>query len=58
MGVLYFMMPGIVIALVVASGLVLSYRTRRTYLVVLIWLAISLLAAFLGPLGLRASPRL
>jgi len=47
-GALYFMLPGLIIALVVASGLVLSYRTQRTYVVLLIWLAIILLAALFG----------
>jgi hypothetical protein len=51
--VLYFMLPGIVIALVAASALVVSYRTRRTYVVVMIWLAIILLAALLKPASLR-----
>ena len=47
-GALYFMLPGIVIALAVAGGLVVSYRTRRTYVVALLWLAIILLAALIG----------
>ena len=50
LGTLYFMLPGIVIALVVVAGIVASHRTRRTYVVVLIWLAIILLAALMRPI--------
>ena len=56
-GALYFMLPGIVIALAVACGVAVSYRTRRTYLVALLWLAMILLAAVLGRvLGKALSP--
>jgi hypothetical protein len=43
-GALYVMLPGIVIAFVVALGIAISYRTERSYLVVLLWLGIILLA--------------
>lgn len=52
-GALYFMLPRCIIALVTASALVVSYRTRRTYVVVLIWLAIIVLAVLFGPGRLR-----
>ena len=47
-GGLYFMLPGIVISLVVGCAVAVSYRTRRTYVVALLWLAIILLAALIG----------
>jgi hypothetical protein len=53
MGMVYFMLPGIVIALAVAFGLVVSYRTRRTLVVVLIWLAILLLGIAMRWFGLH-----
>jgi len=51
MGVVYYMLPGIVIALVVACGVVLGYRTRRAYLAALLWLAILALAVLVGRLA-------
>ena len=43
-GGLYSMLPGIVITLVAACGVAISYRTRRTYVVALLWLAVIVLA--------------
>jgi hypothetical protein len=48
LGALYFMLPGLVIALAVGYGLAVSYRTKHRYVAVLIWLAIIVLAALLG----------
>jgi hypothetical protein len=47
-GALYVMLPGIVIALTVAGGLAVSYRTRRTSVVVGIWLVIIIIAGLVG----------
>ena len=51
MGVVYYMLPGVGIALVVACGVVLSYRTRRSYFAALLWLAIMGLAVLVGRLA-------
>ena len=52
---MYFMLPAIAIALAVGYGVAVSYRTRRTYVVVLIWLAIIVLAALTGHWAMQAS---
>ena len=50
-GTFYFMLPGIAIALVVAFGLVISYRARRNSVPALVWIVIILLAALIGRLA-------
>jgi hypothetical protein len=42
------MLPGIAVALVVAGGLVVGYRSKRPAVVALVWLAIILFAALFG----------
>lgn len=53
MGMMYFALPAIVVGLAVALGIVVSYRSRRTFIIVLIWLAILLLGVAIRWLGLR-----
>jgi hypothetical protein len=53
LGALYFMLPGMVIALVVAYAMVASYRSKRPYVVALIWLVIILAALLVNGLAYR-----
>jgi hypothetical protein len=48
LGALYFMLPGIVIAGVVSYAMAASYRSKRPYVVALIWLVILLAALLVG----------
>ena len=50
-GTLYFMLPGIAIAVVVPFGLVISYRARSNSVAALVWIVIILLAALIGRLA-------
>ena len=50
--VLYLLTP-FIIALVVASAVVISYRTRRIGVIVMIWLAVVLIAVLLRPGSVR-----
>lgn len=50
-GALYWMFPGLVIALVTGWAVAVSYRSRRTSLVLLLWLALVLSAVLVGRLA-------
>ena len=53
LGLFLAMLPGIVIALAVTAGVVVSFRTRRTYVIVLVWLGIITLAVLAAQLGTK-----
>jgi hypothetical protein len=53
LGALYFMLPGIVIALVVAYAAVTSYRSKRPYVVASMWLGIMLAALLVNAFAYR-----
>jgi hypothetical protein len=47
------MLPGIFVALVTPAALVISCRIQNTYVVLLIWLVIIVLAGVFGPVRWR-----
>lgn len=53
-GAIYWVFPAIVIALMTGLAVAVSYRIRRTWLVLLLWLALVLITVLVGRLALGA----